>query len=507
MAAGPSLRKAARRPFRKKSLMLKKQEQPSEAPQAPEFSEGDKARACQWFDKAAECRERREYDYAIECYITGLGYWPDAVDEGHMPLRSLAIQRQQAGGKKPGLMDGVRGSLGGRDAKRAMLSAERLLAMDPQSGAHADALLKNAIKGGLLATLKWATPVVFETLRKDKKPNKARFKIFRDALLEAAALADARGDSGLETWLLEQAVNSLEYLIVRCPGDEELKNEQRDLASKHTISRGKYENAADFRDSLQDAEKQKLLHDSDRVQQDEETLEALLLAAQLAWEAAPATPALLNAYVEALLRTEHKPQENEAVKVLMEAFEKARNYSFKSRADDVRLRQLSRDARALAARARESGAAEDQQQARLAALEQRETALEVFRERVAKYPTDLRLRFKLGAILFEAGEYDEAIPALQMAQVDPRSRARCELLMGRAFFEKGDALQATAVLREAIDHYELTDEHSKELLYWLGRAGEAAGRSDQAREAFGKLLRQDYNFMDGDARKRLEKLT
>lgn len=485
---------------------MAKAEKTTEPPQKPEFSDADKARARQWFKKAADCRERREYDYAIECYITGLNYWPEAVEEGHMPLRSLAVQRQQAGGKKPGLMDGIKRSISGKDPKQNMFNAEHLLSMDPPNGSYAEGLLKNAIKAGYLETAKWVAPLVFDALRKDKKPNKGRFRTFRDALVEAAELADARGESALETWFLDQAVSSLEYAIVRLPADDDLRNEQRDLAGKLTISRGKYQDAGDFRESLRDADKQKLLHDAERVQQGEDTLEALVSAAKREWEANPDSQTKLNAYVDLLLRAERKPQEDEAIALLRAAYDKTRNYSLKLKADDVLLRQLAREARALAAKARETGSADDRQQARLAALEQRQTALEVFRERVAKYPTDLRLKFKLGSILFEAGEYDEAIPMLQAAQGDPRSRDRCELMMGRAFFEKGDPVQAAAVLNEALAHAELADDFSKDLLYWLGRAQEAAGNAAAAKDAYGRLLRQDYNFMDGDARKRLESL-
>ena len=60
------------------------------------------------------------------------------------------------------------------------------------------------------------------------------------------------------------------------------------------------------------------------------------------------------------------------------------------------------------------------------------------------------------------------------------------------------------MLREALDKYELVDEASKELLYWLGRSYEAVGNPEEAKAAYGKLLRQDYNYRDGDARKRLE---
>jgi len=473
---------------------------------ASEVTEADKARARQWFTKAADCRERREYDYAIECYINGLGYWPEAVEEGHMPLRSLAIQRLQAGGKKPGLRDSLKRSMVGKDPKKSMFNAEHLLSMEPQNAGYAEGVLKNASKAGYLKTLQWVAPIVFDTLRKDKKPNKNRFKAFREVLIEASAKAADAGDTVAETWFLEQAVNSIEYLIARTPTDEDLRNEQRDLAGKLTIARGKYEEAEDFRDSLRDADKQKLLHDADRVRQGEQTLDALIAAARQDCEANPTVAAKINALVEALLKSNAGVHQDEAIRVLTEAYDRLSNYSFKSRADDIRLRRLTSAARAIVGKAKESGTPEDRQQARLATMELRQVTIDVYRERVAEYPTDLRLKFKLGAALFDVGEYDEAIPLLQAAQADPRSRAHCQLLIGRSFFEKDNWTQATEVLREAIDGYELTDEFSRQLLYWLARGYEANGDTEEAKTAYGKLLRQDYNFMNGDARKRLESL-
>ncbi len=478
----------------------------SAKPVAPSATEADQARARQWFKKAAEAREHREYEYAIECLINGLGYWPEAVDEGFMPLRSVAIQRQQAGGKKPGLFDELKKSMTGKDARQGMLNAAHLLALDPLNSGYADGLLRNANKGGFLEAAKWAAPVVFETLRRDKKPNRARFRAYRDTLVEAAQQAETRDAHGLQTWLLEQAVQALDYLVARNPTDEALRTEQRDLAGLLTITRGKYADAGDFRDSLADADKQKLLHDGERVQQGDQTLAALIAVARQEWEQAPDEPAKINALVDVLVRTERAHEEDEAIAILRAAHQKTQNYSFKLRADDIRLRQLARQTAALEAQARQSGKEEDRQQSRLAAVEQRQVALEICRERVEQYPTDLRVKFRLGSALFAAGDFDEAIPVLQLAQADPRSRWRCQLLMGRAFFEKANFAQAAEVLDEALKGYELTDEISKQLLYWLGRAHEAAGRKDEAQAAYGKLLRQDYNYMDGDARKRLEAL-
>ncbi len=471
---------------------------------ADSTSEADKARARQWFKKAADCRERRDYDYAIECFITGLGFWPEAVEEGHRPLRSLAVQRAQAGGKKPGMMESMKHSTSAKDPKQAMLNAEMLLSKDHTSGAYSDALLRNAARGGFLQTVKWIAPLAYESMRKDAKPDKSRFKAFRQALADAAAKAEAAGDTEALVSVLDQAVNSLDFQLARNPSDEDLKIEQRNLSGKLTITRGKYQDSSDFHDSIRDADSQKLLHDTDRVKQGEQTLATLISAAKRDYEQHPEVPGKIIAYVEALLKPERKHEEDEAIAILMKVYDKTKNYSFKLRADDVRIRQLGRAARVQAERAQQTGADEDRQQARLAALEQRQTVLEVYRERVANYPTDLRLKVRLGTALFEIGEYEEAIPILQVAQQEPKYRTRCKLLLGRAFLERGNAAESVEILRDAIDAYELQDDTSKDLLYWLARSQEQAGRIDDAKATFGKLLRQDYNYAGGDARKRLE---
>ncbi len=484
------------------------QQETAEAPQTPrEYTDKDKSRARQWFRKADDLRQRRDYDYAIECYITGLEFWPDAVEDAHKPLRSLALQRQQSGGRKPGTMEKLKKSTSGKDPLKAMLNAEYLLAKDPTNATYLDALLKNAALLDLGDTLKWIAPLVFESLRKDKKPNMARFKTFRQVLVEAGERAENRGDEPFAAWCYEQAVNSLDYLVVRNPSDMALKDEQRDLAGRLTIARGKYEDADSFRDSLRDADKQKLLHDGERAKQGEQTLEALIAARKAEYEANPTVPGKINAYVDALLKPERTKEENLAIELLMKAYRESDNYSFKVRADDIRLRQLHRRTRRLLKQAQTTGSESDKQQYRLAAMEQRQTELDIYRERVQKYPTDLRMKYKLGSALFRAGEYDEAIPLLQEAQADPRSRTRAQIMIGRAFHEKGEYAEAIAVLEEAYANHDAPqDELGREMLYWIGRSQEAAGDVEKAREAYGKLLRLDYNYAKGEARKRYEAL-
>ena len=95
---------------------------------------------------------------------------------------------------------------------------------------------------------------------------------------------------------------------------------------------------------------------------------------------------------------------------------------------------------------------------------------------------------------------------LQEAQTEPRSRTACQLLIGRSFMEKGAPAQAVEVLKELLESSELLDEMQKGVLYWLGRAYEADNRTDEAKATYGRLLRMDYNYANGDARKRMENL-
>lgn len=488
---------------------MAKDSKPTENPPAapPEFSEADKQKARAWFKKGITLREQHNHDYAIESFISGLAFWPDSVEEGHMPLWSIAVQRQQAGGKKPGMLDGMKYSMTGKDAKQNMLNAELLHSRDPGNGNYLDGFLKNAAKCAYVETVKFLAPRVLDTLRREKKGATARFKTYKQCLVETAEQCNSRGDVASAVLLLEHAVQSIEILIGQSPGDMTLKEELRDLAGKLTITKGKYSEAGSFRDSVLDMGKQTLLHDQERSKQGDSTLDNLLQASRREFEANPTVSGKINALVDALLKADRPAEENEAIEVLRRAFRESDNYSYKVRLDDIRLRQAARTTRQARAKAEKSRSDDDHQMARLAEMDEVATEVEVFEERVQNYPTDLRIKYRLGAAYFRSGDHDRAIPILQLAQGDPRNRSRCQLLIGRAFLDKGIPAQAAEIIREAIEGLEVTtDDTGKEMLFWLARSQEAAGQVEDARNSYGKLLRQDYNYGDGDARRRLDAL-
>ncbi len=473
----------------------------------PTFSNADQKKARQWFAMGEDKRSKRDYDYAIECYITGLNFWTEAVDEGHAPLWSLAVQRKQAGGKKAGMIESMKRSTSGKDVRKAMLNAEWLAARDPQNTTFLEALLKNAVKGKYFQTVRFFAPKVLDELKREKKPSVGRFKALRDVLAEAGDAAEAAGQAAEATLFYETALNALDFLIARRLGDvESHKDELRDISGRLTIVKGKYGEGENFRESIRDADAQKLLHDRERVKQGDQTLDALITAAKQEYEADPSA-AKLNAYVDVLVRREQEEEENLAIEALTEAFEREDNYSFKSRADDIRIRQLKRRTRQARAAFDEEGDKASAAAAQEAAREQIRFEVRTYTERVKKYPTDLRLKYTLGGILFKANKYDDAIPLLQAAQSDPRSRRQALLLIGRSFFKKEAFAQARSVLSDAYEQLETKDDlHGKEVLYWLARSHEGAGETDQARDAYSRLVRMEYNYADGDARRRLEAL-
>ncbi|MGE3180952.1 MAG: hypothetical protein AB7N71_04925 [Phycisphaerae bacterium] len=479
---------------------------PEAASAPPVFSEKEKNTAKKWFKHGDSNRDKHDYDYAIESYITGLGFWPEAVEAGHMPLRSIAIQRAQVGGKKPTMMEKMKRSTSGKDLKQAMLNAEYLVCKDPLDGSSWDAFMKNAVKGGYLETALFGAPLCIESLKRDKKLSPSRFKNFRELMIEAGEMAIEWGKNKLATGLLEKGMESIDYQMSRTPGDDTLRNEQRNLAGKLAIAKGKYEDADTFRDSLQDAESQKLLHDAERGRQSENTLEAAIASLRKQYEADPSAGGLLNRYIDALIKTEQKNYEDEAIAALTKLYEESKQYSHKMRADNIRLSQLKRDVREIRNQAKASGSEDDLRTARLATQDYNQTELDILKERVAEYPTDLRIKFQYGRGLFTTGQYHEAIPILQDAQSDPRVRHQALKFIGRAFHETGAYSQAAEVLREASESYEMNDELSRELMYALALAFEADGKIEEAKSTLGKLLRIDYNYAGGDARKLMEKL-
>ena len=75
--------------------------------------------------------------------------------------------------------------------------------------------------------------------------------------------------------------------------------------------------------------------------------------------------------------------------------------------------------------------------------------VDLLRRKVAERPTDLRLRFDLGAALFRCHDYSAALVELQHAQQNPHSRLPAMRLLADIFEARG-MLELAARKREQI---------------------------------------------------------
>ncbi|MCH7812893.1 MAG: hypothetical protein IID40_02615 [Planctomycetes bacterium] len=461
-------------------------------------SDQDQAKARKWFARAAELVDTRSYDYAITCFVDGLALWPEAVEEAHQPLRGCAAARQHTGGKKPGFAETVKRSMTHKDHLKAMLNAEWLLAHDPMNLNYMEGIFKNANKLHCEDTLMWAGAMVQNAAVQEKKPSAKRFALLKEIYEEAGDRAQDRSEAALAVEAYQRAVEALNHQQRFDPKDMAITNIRRDLSTKLTILKGRYQTAESFTESIRDREEQADLHDKDRMIQSSERLAQLVRKAEHAMAENPGVPAKVIDLVDLLCREDNETNENKAIGVLVEQFKQHGEYRYKLKADDIRMRQLARAYRRIKA----SG---DAEAARAARIKQLTYEIAVFADRLKQYPTDQRVRYEYGRRLFSARKVDEAIPMFQAARSDGKNRSTCDLYLGRCFYAKGYLRQATETLARALKAHEIDDDdQGKALCYWLGRAQEADGAAEKAIDTYGQLLQIDYNYRD--VRQRMDKM-
>lgn len=458
----------------------------------------DCAKAGQWFARARELGDKRQFDYAIEYYVNGLEFWPDAVEEACKPLHGCAVARRQTGGKKPGLKDTMKRSMNDKDAKRALLNALWLFGHDPDNTNYIEGVARNASRLRAEDTAKWAAGVQIRALESTAKANAKPFQNLARLLEEMGDRATERNETAFGVDVYQMGVDVLILWQRRIPKDDTIELAVKNLSTKLTILKGKYQEGDSYRDSIQDIGEQMDLHDQQRSVQSDERVDALIEKAQREYDADPDSAEALKHLVELLRRRERDDEETRAIGILVNAYRSSENYRWKLLADDTRIKQLGR-------RVREAVKTGDQEAVKQRRIEQLRFELGVFKERIERYPTDNRVRFEYGVRNFQASRFDEAIPLFQAARSDPKNRAACGMYLGRCFLRKGYFAQAISTLREAIDGYEYGDDDlAKGMLYWLGRSQEASADTDAARDTYGKILQLDYNF--GDVRARLDNL-
>jgi tetratricopeptide (TPR) repeat protein len=109
---------------------------------------------------------------------------------------------------------------------------------------------------------------------------------------------------------------------------------------------------------------------------------------------------------------------------------------------------------------------------------------------------DYQAHYDLGVAFKEMGLLDEAIAEFQKALHSPEGRLRTSEALGICFYDKAQYAVSETVLRRAAETVDGGDEAKIGLLYWLGRAAEAQGKTVDALGAYERALAVDIRFMD-----------
>jgi len=440
-----------------------------------------------FFNKGRVVADTGNYDYAIEMYITGFTYDPENVD-AHQALRDISLKRRASGGKDLGMIDKMKLKRPSRDDKQNLLNAEKVLAYNPGDCDSMVSVLQNAQRAGFYKTAKWMGPILFRANADSKNPDFDKYMILKDVYKQ------------LHEW--QFAIECAAVALRLKPHEMDLQTEMQHMAASLTMKQGNYDKREGFRGSLSNAADQDQLRDETRDYKSLSFMEKQIVDSRREYEADRNEMGKLSKLVDALLKTEGMEQENEAIDLLLDGYERTKRFNLKQRVGEIKMRQMGRMSRGMKqevdAKPNDEALKKDYIQFR---TEQLEFELTEYRSWSEAYPTDMKLRYEMAKRIFQLRRPSEAIPMLQQASNDPKLRNEATILLGRSFFEAGFFDEASEVLDELIKAYQLKgDEKSKEMHYWRGRALEQKGLTEDAIKFYSTIARWDFGYLDVQSR-------
>lgn len=451
-----------------------------------DIPEEDRVKAKQVFDYAKRVADQGQLDYAITLYVQGLGTDPEAVEQ-HQALRDVSLKRKAGGGKAMGMMAQMKLPKAADD-KQKMLNAETLLAHDPGNSAHMVTLIQSAHKAGFYETVLWVGPILLRAnLDLGAKQNVNHFIVLKDIY------------SSIEKYDL--AYQAAQLAVQMRPNDMDLEAETKNLSALEAMQKGKYTTAKSFRDSIKNMEKQAELLEKDKDFHNVDVLTRRAMEADEEFKKDPNDVARLKKLVAALEQTEDPENENRAIEILNEAYERTRQFWMRQKLGAIRLKQIMRMDRSMREDVTKNPADEDLRKEYIQFRKERaEQELAEFQLWAEHYPTATNIRYDVGTRLFELQRFDEAIPVFQQARSDPKYRVDAGVYLGRAFLESGFMEEAVETLKGVIEEHPQADEKAMNMRYWLGRALEQNGDTAPALKEYSRVAQIDFGYKDVQTR-------
>ncbi|MFM2296199.1 MAG: hypothetical protein RLZZ350_2612 [Verrucomicrobiota bacterium] len=440
------------------------------------------------FRKGTEAAQRDNFDYAIELFNQVLDKEPGCA-EVRAALRAAQIGKAgKAGGffKKAFNLAGSSPQLTkaklalNHNPLEAMQITEQIFNSDPHnSTAHrifADA--------ALAAGMPFTAVLSLEALAKTSPGDKA----------VVSQLAQALADTG-EVARAEQIMANL---CRANPHDPNLSALLKNISATRTLDEGGYDEVAatggSYRELLKDKEEAVVLEQENRAQKNEDTAARLITEYETRLTNEPNNLKLVRNLAE--LHTQ-KQEFDRALEYYQQL--KSAEMGGDPSLDRAIAETVARKFDFTAAQINPFAADHAEQVARLNADKQAWQISEC-QQRVEKYPTDLAIRFELGALYFAAGKIGEAISEFQKAQGNPHKRLAAMNYLAQCFSARKMFDLAARTLQNALKEKLVFDEEKKELTYQLGCVLEKMGKREEAMEQFKVIYEADIGYKDVSAK-------
>jgi tetratricopeptide (TPR) repeat protein len=437
--------------------------------------------------KALGAMQIKNYGYVIQLLQTVLKAEPEFL-QGRQILRKAEIAKN-AGARKSMLSGGggfstmkIAGQVK-KDPQGAIVEIEKLLENEPQSQPFNLLLRDAAMAANLTETATFALETIVQGAPRDVK------------MLHELAKHYVSTDQA------EKAVDVYGKITEINPSDLIAIKAGKDASAHASMKKGGWEQKdATYRDLIRDKDQAVSLEQQSRVVRSAEMIEQQLAELGQKYEENPQSVDTARKIAELY---EQKEDLDNAVQWFSYAASLTNNTdgSLVRKASDLRIKQYDASIEqyeAYLASADPEAAETAQYRDQLETIKRDRAGLllQDARMRVDQNPTDLAMRFELGEILVNAGEYKDAIPELQKARQNPNVRLRAMNLLGRCFVERNMLDLASKTLEDAAGELIAMDNVKKDIVYNLGLVYEKMGDKEKSIGAMKQIYEVDYGYKD-----------
>jgi tetratricopeptide (TPR) repeat protein len=298
----------------------------------------------------------------------------------------------------------------------------------------------------------------------------------------------------------DQEVEVYNQIMEIDPLDAEALRLGKDAAAHASMKSGGWTQAESYRDLIKDKEMAISLEQQSRIRLTGESLDQQIAETYARHKAQPANVDLVRR-LGAL--NEQKEDFDAAIGWYQCAADLTRHADpgLVRKVSDLKIKRLEREIAAREEFLSAHGTADDlhaknTEELNAAKAKRAEILVADARERLARNPTDLQLRFELGEHLVSARRFREAVPELQRARQNPHARLKAMNLLGCCYCELGMFDLATKQLEEAAKEIVPMDAMKKEIVYNLGLIYERTGDQEKSLVCMKQIYEVEHGYKD-----------